>query len=59
MRKALADMTLTEKLGQLILTGLPGTEVDGEFIRLVQEEKIGNVILFQYNQREERQLAVG
>ena len=57
MRKALADMTLTEKLGQLILTGLPGTEVDGEFIRLVQEEKIGNVILFQYNQREERQLA--
>lgn len=57
MRKALTEMTLQEKLGQLILTGLPGTEVDEEFIRLVREEKIGNVILFQYNQQEEQQIA--
>lgn len=57
MKKTLMDMTLDEKLGQLILTGLPGTEADGEFLRLVREEKVGNVILFQYNQREEGQLA--
>lgn len=57
MKKTVRDMTLQEKLGQLILTGLPGTEVDENFVRLVREEKIGNVILFQYNQREEDQLA--
>ena len=27
--KSLADMTLTEKLGQMIVTGLPGPELDG------------------------------
>ena len=55
--KSLADMTLTEKLGQMIVTGLPGPELDGEFVRLVREEKIGNVILFQYNQRDREQLS--
>lgn len=55
--KSLADMTLTEKLGQMIVTGLPGPELDEEFVRLVREEKIGNVILFQYNQRDRAQLS--
>lgn len=54
--KRLEEMNLTEKLGQMILTGLPGTEVDEAFAALVREEKIGNVILFQYNQQNAEQL---
>ncbi len=32
-------MTVTEKIGQRLVGGFPGTEMDGEFIRLVREYK--------------------
>lgn len=49
-------MTLTEKIGQRLVGGFPGTEMDEGFIRLVKEYKIGNVILFQHNVESSDQL---
>jgi beta-N-acetylhexosaminidase len=42
-------MELREKIGQLIFTGFPSTAPSQEFIRIVKEYKIGNVILFAHN----------
>ena len=42
-------MDLREQIGQRLVIGFPGTELDPEFVRLVREYKIGNVILFQRN----------
>ena len=36
-------------VGQRIMAGLPGTEIDEGFRTLVRECKIGNVILFRRN----------
>ena len=49
-------MTITEKIGQRLVGGFPGTEMSEEFIRLVKEYKIGNVILFQHNVESSEQL---
>ena len=38
-------MDLREQIGQRLVIGFPGTELDPEFVRLVREYKIGNVIL--------------
>lgn len=35
--------------GQRLMAGFPGKQVSPEFIRLVKEYKIGNVILFEHN----------
>lgn len=50
-------MTLTEKIGQRLVGGFPGPEMSGEFIRLVREYKISNVILFQHNVESNEQLS--
>ncbi len=42
-------MTLREKIGQRLIGGFPGKQMTPEFIRLVKEYKIGNVILFKHN----------
>ncbi len=42
-------MTLQEKIGQKLMGGFPGTSMSGDFIRLVKEYKISNVILFRRN----------
>ena len=49
-------MTITEKIGQRLVGGFPGTEMSEEFIHLVKEYKIGNVILFQHNVESSEQL---
>ena len=43
-------------VGQRIMAGLPGTEIDEEFATLVREHKIGNVILFRRNIESRAQL---
>ncbi len=53
----LKDMSLRQKLGQMLVTGLPGGEITKEWIELVDHYKIGNVILFKYNQLEQAQLS--
>lgn len=42
-------MTLRQKVGQRLVTGFPGKQMSEEFIRLVREYKVGNVILFAEN----------
>jgi len=49
-------MTLQEKIGQRLMTGFPGLEMSEEFIQAVKEHKIGNVILFRENVRDNEQL---
>ena len=49
-------MTLQEKIGQRLMTGFPGLEMNEEFIRVIKEHKIGNVILFRENIRDCEQL---
>lgn len=50
------DMTIKEMLGQKLIFGFHGTELSEEFIALVKEYKIGNVILFLRNVESARQL---
>lgn len=42
-------MNLHEKIGQRLMIGFPGLEMDEAFVNLVKKYKIGNVILFRRN----------
>lgn len=53
----ITQMTLKQKLGQLLVTGFPGPAMSGDFKRLVRDWGVGNVILFKYNERSRGQLA--
>ena len=50
------DNALKVKVGQRLLAGFPGYEMNREFIDAVREYKIGNVILFSRNIRDWVQL---
>ena len=52
----MVKMTLAQKVGQRLVVGFPGTKITGEFIKLVQEHKISNVILFKENVSDNIQL---
>ena len=41
----ISGMTLSEKLGQMFVTGFPAEEMDESFRALVKDKKVGNVIL--------------
>ncbi len=45
------NMTLREKIGQMIMTGFPTAEITPELIHLIEEYKVANIILFSYNLR--------
>lgn len=49
-------MTLREKIGQMIMTGFPKTEITPELIDLIEHYKIANIILFSYNLRTVEQV---
>lgn len=42
-------MTLRKKIGQRLVGGFPGKTMSPEFIRMVKQYKISNIILFQHN----------
>ena len=42
-------MLLQQKLGHLLMFGFPGTSLDETSIRLIEEYKLSNVILFSHN----------
>lgn len=50
-------LTLKQKIGLRIMTGLPGPTLDPGFIRMVKAHQISNVILFRRNVRNNEQLA--
>ncbi|MDU7029908.1 glycoside hydrolase family 3 protein [Robinsoniella peoriensis] len=48
---------LDQKIGQLIVTGFPGSKPDKGFLDLVKKDKVGNVIFFSYNIKSKEQAA--
>lgn len=48
MRKV-EELSLKEKLGQLLVFGFPATAVTEDVINLIDEYKAGNIILFAHN----------
>lgn len=53
----LQEMTLEEKIGQMIVAGFEGPRVDGHVESLIREHQIGGLILFERNIEDEKQLA--
>ena len=49
IEKQLEQMTLREKIGQLFTVGFPSRWPSEEFVQMVKEYKVGNVILFSHN----------
>ncbi len=54
--KTIKEMTLKEKLGQLIIAGFHGLEYDEHLRTLIEEYKVGNIILFSRNIKDLDQL---
>lgn len=50
------EMSLRQKIGQRLVVGFPGLEMTQEYIDLVREYKVGNVILFAENVESASQL---
>lgn len=51
-----ANMTLEEKIGQLVLVGMEGYEVNENISNLIKSYKVGGVILYGKNVRDSSQL---
>lgn len=45
----IAEMTLEEKIGQMLLVGIDGTDLDDQAKRMITEDKIGGIILYKDN----------
>ena len=54
--KKINEMTLKEKIGQVLVCGFQGTEYSEELKTLIEEYKLGNVILFTRNIKDVKQL---
>lgn len=54
--KKISEMTLQEKIGQLLIVGFDGYEVNDELIDVVRRYKAGNIILFTRNIKNIEQL---
>ena len=50
------SMTLDEKIGQMIITGFDGSEYNDDMDRLINEYKVGGVILFARNIEDSNQM---
>lgn len=44
-----ASMSLSEKIGQMVLVGMEGTEVQPEISSLIKERQVGGIILYSNN----------
>ena len=53
----LENMSLAEKAGQVVICGLKGYEIDSDVTTLIQDSKVGGVILFAKNIKNSTQLA--
>lgn len=50
------EMTLEEKVGQLLMVGMDGKELDEKTARFLQDHKVGGVILFERNMESSQQV---
>lgn len=56
MMKTIEQMSLREKIGQMIVTGFPTTEMTPEIKEVIEHYKVGNIILFSHNVKNKVQL---
>lgn len=49
IKKVISNMTLEEKIGQLLIIGIEDTEVDDHVRKMIEEYKVGGFILFKHN----------
>ena len=54
----LEDMSLQEKIGQLLVVGFQSSQVDEHIKKMIQEYKVGGVILFDRNMKDPKQVAL-
>ena len=54
--KSVEEMTVDELIGQVIMIGLPGKELDSEYKDFIKKYKIGNYILFARNYDNTKQM---
>lgn len=54
--KTVKEMTIREKIGQLVFFGFPGYELTPEIKALINEYKMGNIIIFTRNIKDTKQL---
>lgn len=54
--KTIAQMSLREKIGQMIVTGFPSVEISEELKEVIEHYKVGNIILFSHNIDDKHQL---
>ncbi|HZX21449.1 MAG TPA: beta-N-acetylhexosaminidase [Clostridia bacterium] len=50
------NMTLEEKVGQMLLVGMEGYEIDGNITELIQSHHVGGIILYGKNVKNSEQL---
>lgn len=55
--KDIKNMTLKEKLGQLLFVGFDGYEYNDHIKTLIEDYKVGNIILFARNVKDLKQLS--
>ena len=51
------SMTLEEKVGQLVVVGFPSKEVDAHIKTMINEYKVGGIILYDRNMESAKQVA--
>lgn len=56
MRDAASSLTLEEQIGQVLMVGFAGLEPPPQLIRLIQQQHIGNIILFSRNIQSAQQV---
>lgn len=54
--KSIKEMTLKEKIGQVVICGFQGTKYSQELKTLIEDYKLGNVILFTRNIENVKQM---
>ena len=54
--KPVEEMTVDELIGQVIMVGLPGLELDEFYKNFINDYKIGNYILFARNYQDTKQM---
>jgi beta-N-acetylhexosaminidase len=47
--RMVANMSLEEKVGQMLLAGVQGTTVDADAARMIKEDRVGGIILYKDN----------
>jgi len=54
--KKVNELSLKEKVGQILMLGFDGTNINDDLVELIKKYKIGNVILFTRNIKSKKQL---